>query len=637
MILNSWYEKRGSRYILQRGVNLVSRYGLTPHKAEQRIEYCLERLAEDGCKPTLMAPGLVVERHPDFILRLAEAGAEIAVHGYNHVDLRSYPVDSAAQQLLHAAQVFKNLGLPFSGFRCPYLSWSDELINHMPAGVFKYSSNQAIYWQICTSSDSLKPLMIDTLDRFYAPLDSAVTLCTPNMTNELVEIPVCVPDDLQLFDGYQLNAEQAAENWKLILETVYQRGELFTLMFHPELFWACLAPLHETLQAASSRQPPIWIARLDQIAEWWLEKAANSVSIQDEHHQVNIQFHCSPRTGILIREPGTPYQADGELAPWDGCYYRFLGKQLIFPPSPRPFVGLDRAAPGLVMSCLAEQGYILDTSPSAQLCTVYLSREDLESCTSYLTLINEIEKSKGPLLRFNRWPEEYKCALSISGDLDALSLFDYSARIFHRSDHRELVRSYQWTTQKLTLKGSGDSQTISLCQIENISRLSKPLSIFDKIFQSRYRLVRILRRRFRYARNLIRERLNHADSDVNPLVAGIAASFSPGKMVRVKSRSEIQATLDRWNRLGGCSFMEEMWDYCGTIQRVYKNVNQFFDERDYHIKHCKKILLLDDVQCQGTKDFGPCDRSCYFFWREEWLEKLDEKDWSNRNEYDHRH
>jgi hypothetical protein len=28
--------------------------------------------------------------------------------------------------------------------------------------------------------------------------------------------------------------------------------------------------------------------------------------------------------------------------------------------------------------------------------------------------------------------------------------------------------------------------------------------------------------------------------------------------------------------------------------------------------------------CQGTKDFGRCDRSCFFFWREEWLEKLGE-------------
>jgi len=30
------------------------------------------------------------------------------------------------------------------------------------------------------------------------------------------------------------------------------------------------------------------------------------------------------------------------------------------------------------------------------------------------------------------------------------------------------------------------------------------------------------------------------------------------------------------------------------------------------------------VYCQGTPDLGRCDRSCFYFWREEWLEKLDE-------------
>jgi hypothetical protein len=35
------------------------------------------------------------------------------------------------------------------------------------------------------------------------------------------------------------------------------------------------------------------------------------------------------------------------------------------------------------------------------------------------------------------------------------------------------------------------------------------------------------------------------------------------------------------------------------------------------------VAILDGVICNGTEDFGPCDRSCFFFWREEWLEKVD--------------
>jgi hypothetical protein len=68
--------------------------------------------------------------------------------------------------------------------------------------------------------------------------------------------------------------------------------------------------------------------------------------------------------------------------------------------------------------------------------------------------------------------------------------------------------------------------------------------------------------------------------------------------------------------------MEEMWCHCGTTQRVYKRVEKFMDERDYLVKRCKGIVILEGVMCEGTKDFGPCDRSCFYFWREEWLEKL---------------
>jgi hypothetical protein len=92
--------------------------------------------------------------------------------------------------------------------------------------------------------------------------------------------------------------------------------------------------------------------------------------------------------------------------------------------------------------------------------------------------------------------------------------------------------------------------------------------------------------------------------------------------VRIRSKEEIRATLDNWNQRRGCSFLDEMWPYCGTQQRVFKRVERFLDERDYLTKRCKGIVLLEGLICEGTKYFGPCDRSCFYFWREEWLEKM---------------
>lgn len=94
-----------------------------------------------------------------------------------------------------------------------------------------------------------------------------------------------------------------------------------------------------------------------------------------------------------------------------------------------------------------------------------------------------------------------------------------------------------------------------------------------------------------------------------------------GDLVRVRFREEIQATLNPWGELKGCSFMEGMIPYCGSTQRVLKPVERFMDERNYQMRKARGIVLLEGVFCEGTDVLGRCDRTCLFFWREEWLER----------------
>jgi hypothetical protein len=100
--------------------------------------------------------------------------------------------------------------------------------------------------------------------------------------------------------------------------------------------------------------------------------------------------------------------------------------------------------------------------------------------------------------------------------------------------------------------------------------------------------------------------------------------FNPGDKVFVRPKDQIQATLNYWNESQGCSFLPEMWKYCGTIQRVLKPVKRFVDERDCRVKKVKGVYLLEDVICQGFELYGECDRACFYFWREEWLERVTE-------------
>jgi hypothetical protein len=107
------------------------------------------------------------------------------------------------------------------------------------------------------------------------------------------------------------------------------------------------------------------------------------------------------------------------------------------------------------------------------------------------------------------------------------------------------------------------------------------------------------------------------------------AGLQAGDWVRVRSLDEIKSTLNNWRQLKGCAFMPEMAEYCGTAHRVLKPMKRFVDERDLRVKKSNGIILLEGVMCKGTAEFGSCDRSCFVFWREEWLEKMDKVDGVN--------
>ena len=108
--------------------------------------------------------------------------------------------------------------------------------------------------------------------------------------------------------------------------------------------------------------------------------------------------------------------------------------------------------------------------------------------------------------------------------------------------------------------------------------------------------------------------------DAAPAPTQARLSLRIGDVVRVRPMGEIEATLDQWGKLKGCRFMPEMRPYCGSTQRVLKPMERFFDECEYAVKKANGLVLLEGVMCQGVRDSGPCDRSCFFFWRQEWLE-----------------
>ena len=182
------------------------------------------------------------------------------------------------------------------------------------------------------------------------------------------------------------------------------------------------------LREATRLQPPVWIARLRDISNWWREKSSFAVAISHTLAGLHISFTCSERATILVRGLGTC----GSERVWDGAYYQLRTRALHVPAEPRPFVGLSADVPKQVVSFLREQGYILDTSETATRCGTYIDAATLARLTTEVELINYIEASPGPLVRYWRWPGGAKSAMCVTGDLDALTLLDYALRLFAR-------------------------------------------------------------------------------------------------------------------------------------------------------------------------------------------------------------
>jgi len=201
-----------------------------------------------------------------------------------------------------------------------------------------------------------------------------------------------------------------------------------------------------------------------------------------------------------------------------------------------------------------------------------------------------------------------------------------------------MVKEQEMKKRSAGTLGLGKKRSITIldnCQIPGYPRVSEGIvregSLSPVILLKRtlawpwHEMVKPLLKRIirqMYSRNII----FHARKNLVPITAFPLKQVHlvAGDMVRVRTREEIESTLDPFKELKGCAFLEYMWQYCNSTQRVLQPVERFLDERDYKVKKAKGIVILEGLICHGTPAFGRCDRCCHLFWREEWLEKIDE-------------
>jgi hypothetical protein len=101
--------------------------------------------------------------------------------------------------------------------------------------------------------------------------------------------------------------------------------------------------------------------------------------------------------------------------------------------------------------------------------------------------------------------------------------------------------------------------------------------------------------------------------------------FKEGQMVRVLTMAELKPVLDHNRQTEGLQFMEGMQRWCGKTLRVRKRVRTIFDERAWRMVKIRNTYILDDAVCDGRGQYDKegCDRCCFYFWKDLWLEKAE--------------
>jgi hypothetical protein len=406
-----------------RTATVLSRFGPTTAAMSRRLDRYQALTSAHGLQPTWPTTACVLARHPDLLRGYVERGAELALHGLVHGDHAVQDERQQRESIARALDIFDRGGVRAVGFRGPYLRYNEATLAAIRALGLSYHSSQAVFFPLLDDHAArARPSYLRAL-ALYGARDARALAVTPKLRDGLVDIPLVVPDDEILVERLNVDGPTAAAAWVHILDLTYGRGELFTVQLHPERVWEVGPALDVVLAEARRRQPSIWSARLDEIATWWRRRSRFAVRVTRlEECRFSVHVDADDDATILTRGFGT---TDGE---WSGRYSLARQKDFEIDSTRVPAVGVSRRSPPEVIAFLTEEGFPVEVSDDRESYGAYVDADAADWTEA--GVLSVIDAGPGPLVRIWRWPHGARSAISVSGDIDALTLQDFALRFW---------------------------------------------------------------------------------------------------------------------------------------------------------------------------------------------------------------
>lgn len=261
---------KGFTKTVKRARSMINRYGFGSKKMERNIMDFANLLVEYDAKATFPITGKTLEKHGDFIKSIYDKCIEFAIHGYSHIDYSKLTAREQSEGIKKAVEIFKKFGMKPYGFRGPYLQANDDTLNALKENDLLYDSSHSVHWNV-VPEEYLKrnAHSYELALKLYEPND-AQTSFLPYSINEIVRIPVSLPDDEILIDRLNIkNQKLLGKIWLKILRETNEKGGVFTLQVHPERLPFAFDALKMLIEEATKKN--VWIASLKELAILWIK------------------------------------------------------------------------------------------------------------------------------------------------------------------------------------------------------------------------------------------------------------------------------------------------------------------------------------------------------------------------------
>ena len=111
-------------------------------RVERNMDRMLELMAETGASCTCFVLGWIAERRPSLVARTAEAGHEIASHGYGHDLIGTLAPEAFRADVERSKQILEDVsGVEVTGYRAPNFSITDWAIPILQEVGYTYDSS----------------------------------------------------------------------------------------------------------------------------------------------------------------------------------------------------------------------------------------------------------------------------------------------------------------------------------------------------------------------------------------------------------------------------------------------------------------------------------------------------------------